>query len=66
MVLGDSLVAAMAIGGGPAAQAQQMDPVGRQKNDCDSRGGPQTGLPIEGTSLVAKTGSSACRNFSQG
>ncbi|MGW3569670.1 hypothetical protein ACWDSL_38405 [Streptomyces sp. NPDC000941] len=75
VVLGASIAAAMAIGGGPAAQAQQPMSYGApggdghavevQKSDCDSNGGGPTEIPI-GRSLVAKSGSSACRNFSVG
>lgn len=76
VVLGASIAAAMAIGGGPAAQAQQPMSYGAtdgdgpavevQKSDCDSRGGGgDRAIPV-GPSFVAKSGSSTCRNFSVG
>ncbi|MES4904946.1 MULTISPECIES: hypothetical protein [unclassified Streptomyces] len=76
VVLGASVAAAMAIGGVHAAQAQQStthgDPYGDeygvavQKSDCDSRGGGgDQAIPV-GRSVVAKSGSSTCRNISVG
>ncbi|MFD8380142.1 hypothetical protein ACFV2X_16605 [Streptomyces sp. NPDC059679] len=76
MVLGASVAAAMVIGGGPAAQAQQPMSYGAadgdgpavevQKSDCDSRGGGgDQAIPV-GRSVVAKSGSSTCRNISLG
>lgn len=63
--LGAAVIGAMAVGGGHTALAQQPDPYAYQRSDCDSRGGPPTGVPKE-ASLQALTGSSRCVNFSQG